>query len=132
MSARTPARHLGRVAAYLIAVLASLATRAVAATDQDLGCQRPLERGGYRYAIGGTGMAVLEVAIRQLHRCLERPEAVSIAACLADPVHGAAIDQAVGAWRQAAEASCAGVDPFADLGYRPLCSGQEPAYVSFD
>jgi sugar lactone lactonase YvrE len=76
--------------------------------------------------IGEQGMAVLAALLDELHGCLEAPTAPTIAACLADPDRSSRIDAAMASWRTAAEASCAGADPFERAGYPHLCAGVVP------
>jgi hypothetical protein len=68
-------------------------------------------------ALGQGGISVIRALLQQLDSCLAPPDAISIAACF---------EPDLAAWRAQAECACAGVDPFATIGYPNLCSGVEP------
>jgi hypothetical protein len=77
--------------------------------------------------IGEEGLKVLTAFLDELRGCIDGPDTPTIAACLTDPDRSGRMDAAVARWRAAAEARCAGTDPFAQAGYPHLCSGVPPA-----
>jgi hypothetical protein len=62
-------------------------------------------------------MREVRATLEQLHECVSRPGATSVAACFTPNL---------AEWRAQAEISCSGVDAFGSLGYPRLCSGKEP------
>lgn len=76
--------------------------------------------------IGQQGTAILRRLIEQLRSCLNRRGSESIAVCLSKPADATRVRDLVTEWRTSSEATCAGLDPFAELGYASLCGGVEP------
>jgi hypothetical protein len=75
-------------------------------------------------ALGTTGLATLRSVLDATATCLGQPGTVSLASCF-DP------DAAVATWRASAASACALVNPFTNLGYPILCSGEFPTAVAF-
>ncbi len=75
-------------------------------------------------AIGSAGLQALRSVLDASATCLAQPGAVSIASCF-DP------DAAVAAWRASAVSACGATNPFTNLGYSMLCSGQLPTSIAF-
>jgi serine/threonine-protein kinase len=67
-----------------------------------------------RQSLGDGASQVLRSTLQQLASCVQQSGLHSVAGCFAPDVT---------AWRSQAQTSCAGVDPYATLGYSSFCSG---------